>query len=126
MRRLLLAASCALALACLNVLDDVETPGDGPVVFGRIVAEKDGKRIASSWADEFRLIILPDGSQTAYTYKPDEDGFFCWELPPGDYTIAGWNRGSTKNNQTSGSIGVRFSVPNAAVPRYIGTLSILF
>jgi hypothetical protein len=40
-RRLGLAVSCCFALACVNVLDDVETPSEKPVV------------------------ILPDGAQTA-------------------------------------------------------------
>jgi hypothetical protein len=123
-QRLLLAAACALALACVNVIDDVETPGDGPVVFGRIVAQENGKRISLGWR-EFRLVILPDGSDRAFTYHPDAEGYFCWELPPGDYLLAAWTRGSG-NKQTSGRIGVRFSAPKAAEPLYIGTASIQF
>ena len=104
MRRLLATAACFIALGCLNVLHDVETPGERPVVFGRIVAVVDGRRLShfDFWKGEaFRLMILPDDSQTAFTYTPDEDGSFCWELPPGGYTFTAWSRG-IGNNLTNG------------------------
>lgn len=130
MRRLLLLTLGALyASGCAGGIRDVEAPGDQPVVFGRILASEDGRRLDGIDLlrnEEFRLIVLPDGSSSASDYLPDEDGVFCWALVPGGYSIAGFFRAFGASKVSTGRIGFGFRVPQESGPVYIGDLVIEF
>jgi len=125
-----LAAACALLASCAPAshIRDVETVAKGgSAVFGRVRVFDQGKE--KQWnslltADEFFLVILPEGSNTATAYQLRNDGSFRWSLAPGAYRIIAWHR-QIGSRRRVGHVGMDFTVPQeAGKSTYIGDLII--
>ena len=128
---------CALALAFTVVLvlsgcasspiDLSKTksfPQNDGVVFGRVRIISDGEteKLTTIFGESrFGVLLLPDQSSKAMYVPLKDDGSFFWHLPPGGYTIAGFEY----QKSTTGRIFAHFDVIKDKVT-YVGTLTIMF
>lgn len=86
----LLLAGCAETIA----ISKETSPAPGKtIVLGRVKVVSEGEPIR--WLlPSFAIHILPDAGSELIRYGLTGDGLFLWQLPPGSYTITGfeWHR----------------------------------
>lgn len=124
----LLTASSLLLLGCATsptINDVAEIKENTQIVFGSVEVYNNGKQ--ETWGIKFTghnyffLTILPSNTNEAITYKLDKDGVFFWALPAGEYTLLGYYW-EDHNEQRTGYIGAKFSVPETGPDVYLGTI----
>ena len=101
-------------------------PQNEGIVFGRVKVMSDGKtmRLTSIFgARTWEISILPNGSSRAIYCLLNGEGYFYWHLPPGGYTIAGFEGAG---GRIKGRLFAHFTVLRESSVTYIGTLTILF
>jgi len=97
------------------------------IVFGKLELMKEGKIVpwSSFWSGrEGRIIFLPPNSNKAQVYKVAKDGFFYWDLEPGDYFILSFEI-SEGGDFSRGDLRIPFSVSEERKNIYIGNLKVL-
>ncbi len=131
MPRLLIPLLALLLSACVptQTVKEVETPVTGQaIVFGSVEVTEDGEKktweMKWSGTEEFRLLLLAPGSDTAMIHKLGKAGDFNWSLAPGEYTIVGYELAMGANVR-SGRLWSRFQVPEGARGVYLGKLLLL-
>ena len=128
-----LLTNCAAPLA----LSDLKAVPQGEaVVFGRVEVIWEGKPIV--WPETgfrffvqgppsiFQIFILPDSASEEIHYVLSGDGSFYWHLPPGGYTVTGFQRGASGGGFYRGRIFALFTVPQEQSVVYLGTLTLDF
>ncbi len=123
----------ALLAGCTSAVDltpaDAVPPSEG-VVFGRVkmVWKGETKTLTSMLGEStLSVVLLADGSSNATSVPLRDDGSFYWHLPPGGYTIAGFE-GLTPDlfsRRMKGRIFARFGA-RQTLATYVGTLTLLF
>jgi hypothetical protein len=111
-------------------------PQEEAVVFGRVnIIHKNEPKVWGKLSSPgvSYILVLPGGSQEAFSHMLREDGTFYWHLRPGDYTIAEltWERErggfwSSGREKVTGRIFTNFKVAEGGSLNYIGTLTIVF
>ena len=99
-------------------------PQNQGVVFGRVRIISDGEteKLTTIFGESrFGVLLLPDQSSKAMYVPLKDDGSFFWHLPPGGYTIAGFEYQHSK----TGRVFAHFDVIKDRVA-YVGTLVITF
>ena len=134
--RTVLATLCALTLVALlwACAETPHTPAKraavtGPsatgFVVGRIKTVVNGQERTHSTGlfptNQFDVLLWTEATGRIERRGLDGDGTFAWELPPGDYQIAGFQAYAPMR---VGRIWTQFSVPGPGLGAYIGTLKI--
>jgi len=132
--------SCALALAtasalssCLprppSLLPEVALPAGEAAVQGHVIVWSEdkaviggpGQRIPVTAWDLFSLAVVSETTSQTFGQRLT-DGTLSWHLPPGRYTITGFDRAGRQ----SGRVGASFEVPSGAAAVCLGTLHLAF
>lgn len=113
------------SVAYPGTLKDVEQPLAGQsLVIGSISVFKNGKpRTCSEFiVSDCRLIVLPPVGSHAmiYTFR---GGDFSWSLPPGDYTVLGFEY--VENGIARIPVMAHFNVPAGGKTVYVGDLALV-
>jgi len=101
-------------LAPIRVSAANKIPEDEGVVFGKILFN--GRP-----ATPVDIVLLPPGSTTTSVAPLNDDGSFCWHLPPGRAVLTTYRTTGGEN----GIIGAEFTVPAPGNIAYVGTLSVM-
>ncbi len=121
----LLLSGCASSPIILS--ETTIVPQNEGIVFGRVKVMSNGKEksVSSPVSGEstWSVVILPDGSSRGIYCPLYGEGYFYWHLPPGGYTIAGFEG---EGGRTKGRLFAHFTVLKENSVAYIGTLTVLF
>lgn len=122
----LLAAFLFSACATAPTIKDAEKiSAETSVVFGSVEVwvGDEQEKWGMGWLGEnhFYLMILPEGTNQAITYRVGKDGRFYWALQPGDYVLLGY-RWHKNQEQRWNDLGATFEVRDGAANQYIGAL----
>jgi hypothetical protein len=128
----LAATPLAVAYDFRYAFDGAAIPNDKGLVFGRVKVIRGDKAV--TWSNSLHaaspfstgilhIFVLPSGTSTAKGYRLTKDGFFCWQLPPGVYTLSGFRLGH--GSVYRGRIFATFKVPSTSAAFYIGTLKLV-
>jgi hypothetical protein len=103
--------------------------GEG-LAFGRVKLKWKGdeKSFTTVLGEKpWSVVILPDDSSTAIDFQLGGDGVFFWHLPPGGYTVAGFQGVTPElfSSRVKGRVFAHFNVVRSA-GMYIGTLTLSF
>jgi hypothetical protein len=137
-RTLAVVTSSILLLVVLASSIDLSrapaTPENDGVAFGRLSVVYNGQEVKNvrsqvtlfgdTWFD---LVLLADGTSRAQSAPLDGDGYFFWRLPPGGYTIVGFEASTptVASRAMRGRIAAAFlATANTVV--YVGTLRLVF
>jgi hypothetical protein len=124
-----LLMGCASPIA----LSDLKTvPVGEAIVFGHVKVSSDGKplvwretalgrELPSFGPETFTIFLMTDAASQETSYPLAGNGSFYWRLPPGEYTITGFQQGGRR-----GRIFALFSIAEGQSFVYIGTLSVEF
>jgi hypothetical protein len=103
--------------------------GEG-LAFGRVKLKWKGdeKSFTTVLGEKpWSVVILPDDSSTAIDFQLGGDGVFFWHLPPGGYTVAGFQGVTPElfSSRVKGRVFAHFNVVRSA-GMYIGMLTLSF
>lgn len=123
----ILLTSCYATSSRLDLREKTPVPAGESVVFGRVNVILDNVPVTWKFTamgrqepGMFRILVQSDATSEAVSHGLTGTGFFVWHLPPGSYTIAGFQY----HVGTSGRIMARFTVPPETPLLYVGTLEI--
>lgn len=120
---LLVVTVACVPRAALKDFSGNRTPNTS-IVFGKcIFLSSDNKKINDSFNDTKYIIVQKPNSTDADSYDVSKEGYFFWDLPPGEYNILGF-----KSRMQTGVIPIRlkFEVKPGDNNIYIGNFSLDF